>query len=373
MGGAGLALLSPQSATPTAVADGRFGQQQYYQQQFDSNYEDFMRSMSQVLAQGPPIDTAHQQSLHLLKSICAADNKPSSSSSSSKPAALDEDRLWMLYTKSETLLPNGSRARNLLWRMRGQRRLKEKSAAGRTQAKTVLSGPLTESPKTAAAGGAGSKITDEIPDDITMLDLRSRSLSSHTVVGERLDTAALPLQQQQQQHFMPLPPRDASLDVDMELARPLELWGMPLDPSLAWLPPLPPLPPTAEAGSQPWLPAPPQMQQMPMQQHPFNMAQTAVTAPAPIGFVHDTRLIDARSSAISQNKLASDAAADAAAAARLTEQQLRAVLDGALLSPTSMLPHWPERPKGAGTLAEQPISADSANRSRTASTGGELL
>ncbi|KAJ2367078.1 hypothetical protein IW150_005766, partial [Coemansia sp. RSA 2607] len=311
--------------------------------------------------------------LHLLKSICQAD-----SDSANKSAVLDEDRLWMLYTKSENLLPNGSRARNLLWRMRAQRRLKEKCAADRTLAKTVLSGPLTESPKTAAVGGAGSKALDEIPDDITMLDLRTRSLSSHTMVGERADTASLPaptsmpVLTQQQQHFsMTMPPRNASLDVDMELARPLELWGMPLDTSLAWLPPLPP---TADVSSHPWPPLIQQQQQQQQQQH-FNIAmhmpasgaaaaQTAVTAPAPTGYVHDTRFIDARSSAIAQNKLASDAAAS------LTDQQMRAVLDGALLSPTSLLPHWPERPKGvAGTLQEQPISADTTNRNRTGPAG----
>ncbi|KAJ1808720.1 hypothetical protein LPJ75_004527, partial [Coemansia sp. RSA 2598] len=87
----------------------------------DQGYDGLLRSMSQMLAQGPPISGSLQNSWHrMIESVCRSGL--SAASSANMPAktvvdGLDEEKLWRLYTKSEDVLPNGSRARNLLWRM----------------------------------------------------------------------------------------------------------------------------------------------------------------------------------------------------------------------------------------------------------------
>ncbi|KAJ2219562.1 hypothetical protein IWW45_009306, partial [Coemansia sp. RSA 485] len=316
-GGMGLQLLSPQSATLTAVADSGFNQtifNQYHasqtrqqQQQIpqatsltglDQGYGQLLRSMNQTLVQGPPINlqTSRQQ---MIESVCRTGlTETSNGRTSTLVDGLDEEKLWRLYTRSENVLPNGSRARNLLWRMQS-RQLKHTSVryrlwtAGRDLqdamrniahknmekwpgtgiGSTVLHGPLTESPKTAAvsdyahalgkssdykkpaSSGSGrhtavlsmpakrqTETEASAETEMTLLDFRRRS-SSHTVAGTGNDTSAmlglesaatlqpqqhymtlpLPRQQQQQQQlyseqpYAPAPTTAATLDLDIDL------------------------------------------------------------------------------------------------------------------------------------------------------------
>ncbi|KAJ2865893.1 hypothetical protein FB639_005066, partial [Coemansia asiatica] len=283
-----------------------------------------------MLAQGPPIinsgggsQTSQQ---HMLESVCRSGDSAAAGTdrAAAKIAAatdgLDEEKLWRLYTKSENVLPNGSRARNLLWRMQS-RRLKNpsvnakqhedlKSWAGtNAAANTVLHGPLTESPKTAAVseftGNSGhiaalsmpaprqlpkrqqpsSSMAADAATEMTLLDFRRRS-SSHAVAGtdrasdgsallglgpattlqpqHHYMTLPLPRQQQQQsyqplqhieQPYAPVPTMattaatggmlDLNLNLDMDLDLDLEL-ARPLE---LWQMPLDAslflLPPTA--------------------------------------------------------------------------------------------------------------------------------
>ncbi|KAJ2090752.1 hypothetical protein IW138_002370 [Coemansia sp. RSA 986] len=173
----------------------------------DSGYEDLIRTMDKVLTQGPPIDmAAAAPSFKMMVDgiVSSGDSNPSSTSNKMSPTsrnveshALDMEKLWKLYTRSESLLPHGTRIRNLLWRM--DRKLKpprqqqaEKPQQQQQQQQTSL----------------------------------------------LLDSAA-PTLQAQQSHP---PPQQQTLDLDfldnMELARPLELWNnIPLGAPLElWLP-----------------------------------------------------------------------------------------------------------------------------------------
>ncbi|KAJ1769382.1 hypothetical protein LPJ74_004091 [Coemansia sp. RSA 1843] len=266
----------------------------------DSGYEDLIRTMDKVLTQGPPIDmAAAAPSFKMMVDgiVSSGDSNPSSTSNKMSPTsrnveshALDMEKLWKLYTRSESLLPHGTRIRNLLWRM--DRKLKpprqqqaEKTATttattaaatdgGRSgrQRQHMFGGPLMASPEalpftsaltipqTAAIPQLHQSSFLYSPSASSAMDMQRRS-SSHTAVGNSfaniqqreqqpqqqqqqlqtsllLDSAA-PTLQAQQSHP---PPQQQTLDLDfldnMELARPLELWNnIPLGAPLElWLP-----------------------------------------------------------------------------------------------------------------------------------------
>ncbi|KAJ2479184.1 hypothetical protein EV174_004090, partial [Coemansia sp. RSA 2320] len=150
-------------------------------------------------------------------------------------SAADEDRLWRLYTRSGALLPSGSRIRNLLWRMENRRRLGS-SHEPREQTAPRLASAAPKSHHHRCS-----------------LDLRRRS-SSRTVVGaEPALTNAAAFSSfdggvaRAPPSLCPHPAAagpGADVDMDLELARPLELWGTAQfgdAASLLWMPPPPPL------------------------------------------------------------------------------------------------------------------------------------
>ncbi|KAJ1881150.1 hypothetical protein LPJ66_011374, partial [Kickxella alabastrina] len=240
----------------------------------ESGYDALMRTMSQVLTHGPPVDRRHE-ALRMVDDLCCG----SPAKDTEKGMVLDEEKLLRLYTRSETLLPNGLRARNLLWRM-DSRRLKNPKAAsmsiatvtaaaaarasattnwaipsGKAAAATsltdiqmaaVLSGPLTESPKTAAVhdfdiafmpadhlAGSQHQNQQQKQQQQQSLDMQRRS-SSHTLFNGSDQTPGFPeitrmqIQMQQPHSYMAAlsnPTQDN--DLDLELARPLELWDIP--------------------------------------------------------------------------------------------------------------------------------------------------
>ncbi|KAJ1892138.1 hypothetical protein LPJ66_006516 [Kickxella alabastrina] len=263
----------------------------------ESGYDALMRTMSQVLTHGPPVDRRHE-ALRMVDDLC----RGSPAKDTEKGMVLDEEKLLRLYTRSETLLPNGLRARNLLWRMDG-RRLKNPKV-------TVLSGPLTESPKTAAVHDfdiafmsadhlVGSQQQNQQQQQQS-LDIQRRS-SSHTLFNASDQTLGFPaitrmqMQMQQPHSYMSAisnPTQDN--DLDLELARPLELWDIPsIDMSLFY----PPNPSQQQQQQQ-------QSANTTIQYHSLSLPFAPTSAP-PIGqtpVIVDTRFIDARSSASTQSK-----------------------------------------------------------------------
>ncbi|KAJ1739842.1 hypothetical protein LPJ68_004318 [Coemansia sp. RSA 1086] len=212
-----------------------------------SSDNDLIQSISQVLTHGPAVEkSASLQLVEALRQTSLAAQQP-------QAIELNEEQLLKLYSKSEALLPNGSRVRNILWRMDSQRRIGlEKKPAQANDAMINWSNashgafrepvqyqkplpssnpfelgllPLT-APQPASLPPAG-------------LERQRRRSSSHTIIGAEppqqqnahpLGSAAT-LQPHQEE-----PRADASAEMeDLELARPLELWNMALDPSLFWL------------------------------------------------------------------------------------------------------------------------------------------
>ncbi|KAJ2216002.1 hypothetical protein EV179_001653 [Coemansia sp. RSA 487] len=185
--------------------------------------------MDKVLTQGPPIDmAAAAPSFKMMVDgiVSSGDSNPSSTSNKMSPTsrnveshALDMEKLWKLYTRSESLLPHGTRIRNLLWRM--DRKLKPPR---QQQAEKRRSSSHT------AVGNSFANIQQREQQPQQQQQQQQTSLL--------LDSAA-PTLQAQQSHP---PPQQQTLDLDfldnMELARPLELWNnIPLGAPLElWLP-----------------------------------------------------------------------------------------------------------------------------------------
>ncbi|KAJ2400139.1 hypothetical protein GGI10_006272, partial [Coemansia sp. RSA 2530] len=147
------------------------------------------------------------------------------------------------------------------------------------------------------------------------------------------------------------------MDLDLELARPLELWGTQqlVDTALLWQPPPLPLPlPVASSVNNGGFPIPfsvgmanesawPQRQSLDTGFHQsggFALPIAAANTQPQWHFhqqshrpsmevVYDTQFIDARSSALAPASVLASTAADRS-------------LD-LLRSPTSLLPHWPEQ------------------------------
>ncbi|KAJ1746961.1 hypothetical protein LPJ79_005584, partial [Coemansia sp. RSA 1821] len=70
-----------------------------------------------VLTHGPAVEkSASLQLVEALRQTSLAAQQP-------QAIELNEEQLLKLYSKSEALLPNGSRVRNILWRMDSQRRI----------------------------------------------------------------------------------------------------------------------------------------------------------------------------------------------------------------------------------------------------------
>ncbi|KAJ2325115.1 hypothetical protein GGI00_005135, partial [Coemansia sp. RSA 2681] len=232
------------------------------------------------------------------------------------------------------------------------------------------------------------------------LDLRRRS-SSYTVVGmdalpasasAALFQAPLVSSSSQLREMFAAPAQNAAggggdMDMDLELARPLELWStqqLVEASSQLWLPPPPPpAPPVANslngggfanlpfsyteaANDSAWqrqsqdaaagfhqsggfaLPfAAPAQQAGGLQQ--WHLHQQSHSSAA-VQVVYDTQFIDARSSALA-------AAAGSTQNASVSGVQQQCSL-GLLRSPTSLLPHWPEQEAGAQLTLPPALSLD---------------
>ncbi|KAJ2490192.1 Sodium- and chloride-dependent GABA transporter 1 [Coemansia sp. RSA 2050] len=318
--------------------------------------DDLVRSMSEVLTNGLPVAAA----VPLLRAV----DLPTTDLS----PLLEEEKLRRLYTKSGDLLPNGERVRNFLWRMESRRRyrvsLHKSSDAPPMPTPTPLKLTSTYEPPRDAVLAQHS-----FQPEIQFIDLRRRS-SSHTVVGLEptpapANASQAPASTLQLPGIFDLPPVPNSnagrdMDLDLELARPLELWGMQqlVDTSLLWQPPPLPLPlPVASSVNGGGFPNPfsvgmandsawHQRQSLETGFHqssgfalPIAAASTQPQWPfhqqshrPSMEAVYDTQFIDARSSALAPASVLASSAADRSL--------------GLLRSPTSMLPHWPEQDTG---------------------------
>ncbi|KAJ1933782.1 hypothetical protein GGF37_006607, partial [Kickxella alabastrina] len=237
----------------------------------------------------------------------------------------------------------------------------------------VLSGPLTESPKTAAVHDfdiafmpadhlAGSQHQNQQQQQQQSLDMQRRS-SSHTLLNGSDQTLGFPeitrmqIQMQQPHSYMSAisnPTQDN--DLDLELARPLELWDIPsIDMSLFY----PPNPNPNPNPSQHQQHQQHQSANTTTQYHSLSLPFAPTSAP-PIGqtpAIVDTRFIDARSSASTQSKARRNSSLT-----EMRKMQQASMMDLDILrSPTSVLPHWP---------AEQKYSS---SRTQDAQTGPSLL
>ncbi|KAJ2450965.1 Sodium- and chloride-dependent GABA transporter 1 [Coemansia sp. RSA 2336] len=345
-----------------------------------SNGSDLIQSISQVLTHGPAVEkTASLQLVEALRQTSLA---------TQQAMELNEEQLLKLYSKSESLLPNGSRVRNLLWRMDSQRRVGlEKNSVEANDAminwsnashgalrepvqyqKPMASSnpfelgllPLT-APQTAPLPPAG-------------LERQRRRSSSHTIVG------AEPPQQQQQQNAYPLgtaatlqPHQEERADharrgkgglaemEDLELARPLELWDMALDPSLFWL----------AGNSSTWLQHNSTAEKQPgvaatqqsaneIAQLPFMAGPSHNQQQSQHVVVHDTQLIDARISAGAHGGPASNTASNTASTTAGRQPGTSALDLDLFLSPNSLLPHWPHESQATAEPGRQPAAGSSS-------------
>ncbi|KAJ2647085.1 hypothetical protein IWW40_004941 [Coemansia sp. RSA 1250] len=319
-----------------------------------SSDNDLIQSISQVLTHGPAVEkSASLQLVEALRQTSLAAQQP-------QAIELNEEQLLKLYSKSEALLPNGSRVRNILWRMDSQRRIGlEKKPAQANDAMINWSNashgafrepvqyqkPLPSS-NPFELGLLPLTAPQPAPLPPAGLERQRRRSSSHTIIGAEppqqqnahpLGSAAT-LQPHQEE-----PRADASAEMeDLELARPLELWNMALDPSLFWL-----------AGNsstwhqhnstekQPGAAAAQQnaneIAQLPFMAGPSHNQQQQQQQQSQHVVVHDTQLIDARISAGAHGGPASSTAGSTAG-----KQSGASALDLDLfLSPNSLLPHWP--------------------------------
>ncbi|KAJ2268079.1 Arf GTPase arl1, partial [Coemansia sp. RSA 370] len=88
-----------------------------------------------VQRHGPPVDLTLRslRTVDLLQREAAKPETQAKLETQATPetqtvAGLDEEQLWRLYSKSEALLPNGTRVRNILWRMNNQHRTGHKKS-----------------------------------------------------------------------------------------------------------------------------------------------------------------------------------------------------------------------------------------------------
>ncbi|KAJ2168581.1 hypothetical protein GGH15_001268 [Coemansia sp. RSA 562] len=107
-----------------------------------SGFGDLVHSMSEVQRHGPPVDLTLRslRTVDLLQREAAKPETQAKLESQATPesqtvAGLDEEQLWRLYSKSEALLPNGTRVRNILWRMNNQHRTGHKKVQWRNPCK----------------------------------------------------------------------------------------------------------------------------------------------------------------------------------------------------------------------------------------------
>ncbi|KAJ2476674.1 hypothetical protein IWW56_004786 [Coemansia sp. RSA 2131] len=342
-----------------------------------SGFGDLVHSMNEVQRHGPPVDLT-LRSLRTVDLLQREAAKPGTQAKAGTQTGLDEEQLWRLYSKSEALLPNGTRVRNILWRMNNQHRTGHKKST-ESERSTMINwnmaghgltrGPV-EYQKPAAGssdlfGGAGPAAAREadldlanygyppLPTPQTAGSDRDRRLS-HTTVGTEagqmalLGTAAL----QPHQEAVATQDRHATdMDVDLELARPLEFWNMPLDASLLWLAnssrsarnSMWPLQRTTDgADEQLHRAAGVNVRQSTNEigELPFMAQQSQHVA------MFDTQLIDARASASAHAD--SGGSVDSSKSANIlggAERQPRLGTTAAdldlFLSPNSLLPHWP--------------------------------
>ncbi|KAJ2819922.1 hypothetical protein IWW50_005272, partial [Coemansia erecta] len=420
------------------------------------------------LTHGPPIDinSAALRTVDMLRREAAVPE-----------AGLDEERLWRLYSKSEALLPNGSRVRNLLWRMNNRHRIGHKKcteAETRTMINwdtTTCGGPVECRKTNAAVGNTGDllgTLAEAHAGDLGLADYRFHSMptpltaepdrqqmqqqqmqmqqqrrrsSSHTVVGaepgqlqplgagatmQPLGTAVTlqpfqhgmaaslqphhqgiaaslqpyqhsigaPLQPYQHSIGAPLQPyqqnmaaslqlypqgmpqqhagtaaslssshgRQASdTDAELELARPLEFWNMPLDASLLWLANSSSVNNNSTGEGCTW---PLQRGHSDSDERANEIGELPFMAPAQQSqhvAAFDTQLIDARASAGvhaensagvvgQQNSTRVIGQQNSAGVVGQQNNTKQADLD-LFLSPNSLLPHWPHEAQATAVAA----------------------
>ncbi|KAJ2728001.1 Sodium- and chloride-dependent GABA transporter 1, partial [Coemansia sp. Cherry 401B] len=337
---------------------------------------DLIHSMSKVLAHGPPVDLS-SPSLRMVDML----------RHDAKPMGLNEEQLWRLYTKSEALLPNGSRVRNILWRMNNHRQigLKKKaeetamadwnSAAQGSQAVQYRK-PAPSSLFAVNPPAAGIDLGLPTPQTAhpAGLDRHRRRSSSHTVVGgdlglpalQPLGTAASTLHEEAASHG-----GAAAADTGLELARPLEFWNMPLDPSLLWLAnggagawafpgSAPPNNPQSSSGHSHSAPeaAPAELFRRQNSGEVGHLPFAAAAQQSQHVGANDTQLIDARASVDSH---AASAAPELSRRADTAPSAAALDLD-LFLSPNSLLPHWPHEGQATIEAARKDASAADGNK-----------
>ncbi|KAJ2849723.1 hypothetical protein IWW36_002415 [Coemansia brasiliensis] len=378
-----------------------------------SNDSDLIRSISQVLTHGPPVEksvsaSASLQLVDALRQCSLATQQPQTA------VELNEEQLLKLYSKSEALLPNGSRVRNILWRMNSRRRIDlekvqfnaahnandaminwSNASHGAYREPVQCQKPLSSNsafemellPSAGQNAGTGSygymslSTPQTAPLPPAGLDRQRRRSSSHTIVGAEPaqqqqqnthslgNAATLQPHQEEESHYVPPHGLDRSTEMDdLELARPLELWNMALDPSLLWL----------TGNSSAW----PQLSNNGTEKQPHGQSGAAAATQqnaneiAQLPFlagpaahhnqqqqsqhvvVHDTQLIDARVSAGAFDSLNRSSAGSTSAA---NNQTGASALDLDLfLSPNSLLPHWPHESQATAEPSRLPAAGSTA-------------
>ncbi|PIA13566.1 hypothetical protein COEREDRAFT_83394, partial [Coemansia reversa NRRL 1564] len=300
-------------------------------------------------------------------------------------ATADEEDLWRLYTKSESLLPDGPRVRNFLWRMDNQRRVKlEKKKNSKMAPNTIIASPdaihniavpgelkfngstvgmdgpfgpagilLSASPKVVSCNTGLQYISQAPQIHTTLVDARQQSTtniqqhwrrrsSSNTVIGlDQMATtqslassleSARTLQSQPEDTQHPIFSRNPAVEMgDLELARPLESWDFGFDPSLLLM-----------GNNGRW-----ENQQITQHNRVYQQGQNKPNADkhtiqqshkqspdisnvlSNTEIIFDTQFIDARSST-------------SAGIGIQTTNTHNKDLDHLFLSPNSLLPHWPD-------------------------------
>ncbi|KAJ2695047.1 hypothetical protein GGH99_000352, partial [Coemansia sp. RSA 1285] len=143
-------------------------------------------------------------------------------------APLDMDRLWKLYTRSESLLPHGAAATATTDTTPAAGGTGREAYSQGHQQRQMFDGPLVASPETLPFSSAVViPQTEAIPQHHHYYQQQQQQLQTQNYNHPLLLDPAISTQQQ-------------TLNLDfldgLELARPLELWGSnPIDASLLWL------------------------------------------------------------------------------------------------------------------------------------------
>ncbi|KAJ2157724.1 Sodium- and chloride-dependent GABA transporter 1 [Coemansia sp. RSA 552] len=311
---------------------------------------------------------------------------------------LGADQLLRLYTRSEDILPNGARIRNLLWRMDRAKRRQPRGHGQKTgrlgvdddtgmakwnETRGSTAGPLVEcrhslfESSAAAAVEAEDELAAYAPIMPTPLTgqihapqasqapshhhhQHRRRSSSRTVVGidqqQYLSSSLAALQPHKEEL------RNGGVDAnEPELARPLEPWSggsAPLDPSLFLL----------AAGST----GPPAFTSSVVATHGLGLAlmsgpaQQSQQQQQPV--IPETQFIDARASAAPRHH-------HAQAQAKVEQARVLDLADlDMFLSPNSLHPHWPnEGAATGGSAGARQAKAAESGSAQTTDIQGALL